>query len=454
MAEDIFKDLGELNKEELYDLAVALYERDILIAKQNRVNLFRYDVADDTLFFVFVDRHDGEVRRRKTEHYLTSENYAFSTPTRSVCVNLFRDYIEGRKTESTGSFEMPYKEGGQYLRCDYKCVYDRNGKLHSILGQFEDVTFTREKMLKTIEKQNEYMRIINSLKTSFESIIYFDLEKLNYSLISATDALKSVTRKNGTMNEMAQIFCTAYVMPEYKKLFTDFINFDDLAERLKGKQYIMAEYATFHLGWVVARIIPANVNADGNVTHALLTTECADELHRETIFLRQAAETDGLTGLLNRYAGKREIEKCVSEKKVGVFALFDCDRFKQINDTLSHLVGDSVLVEIAQTMKETFKNQIVMRLGGDEFIVFITGSEVERRLKSKDGLVGMFDQMKLNLEGVTIPELEGTHITMSGGVVAYNNLEGVTFEDMYKLADEALYVSKKKRNGNITITCR
>ena len=137
-----------------------------------------------------------------------------------------------------------------------------------------------------------------------------------------------------------------------------------------------------------------------------------------------------------------------------MFALFDCDRFKQINDTLSHLVGDSVLVEIAQTMKETFKNQIVMRLGGDEFIVFITGSEVERRLKSKDGLVGMFDQMKLNLEGVTIPELEGTHITMSGGVVAYNNLEGVTFEDMYKLADEALYVSKKKRNGNITITCR
>ena len=66
-----------------------------------------------------------------------------------------------------------------------------------------------------------------------------------------------------------------------------------------------------------------------------------------------------------------------------MFCLFDVDKFKAINDTFGHVVGDEVLVAIANCMKNTFRDRdIIMRLGGDEFVAVIIGKNSKEYIVS------------------------------------------------------------------------
>ncbi|HDZ34868.1 MAG TPA: diguanylate cyclase [Pseudoalteromonas sp.] len=90
---------------------------------------------------------------------------------------------------------------------------------------------------------------------------------------------------------------------------------------------------------------------------------------------RFEADHDPLTGLLNRRAGEKRLKKalreCIKHNEHLVLMMIDLDKFKPINDTYGHEAGDKVLIEIAHRFKTLFheKNDICIRLGGDEFIV-------------------------------------------------------------------------------------
>ena len=90
---------------------------------------------------------------------------------------------------------------------------------------------------------------------------------------------------------------------------------------------------------------------------------------------RFEADHDPLTGLLNRRAGEKRLQKalreCIKNNKHLVLMMIDLDKFKPINDTYGHEAGDKVLIEIAHRFKTLFheKNDMCIRLGGDEFIV-------------------------------------------------------------------------------------
>ncbi|MBB1443030.1 sensor domain-containing diguanylate cyclase [Pseudoalteromonas sp. SG43-3] len=90
---------------------------------------------------------------------------------------------------------------------------------------------------------------------------------------------------------------------------------------------------------------------------------------------RFEADHDPLTGLLNRRAGEKRLKKalreCIKHNEHLVLMMIDLDKFKPINDTYGHEAGDKVLIEIAHRFKTLFheKNDMCIRLGGDEFIV-------------------------------------------------------------------------------------
>ena len=80
---------------------------------------------------------------------------------------------------------------------------------------------------------------------------------------------------------------------------------------------------------------------------------------------------DALTKICNRGYGEAQIEKLLKAKKNGMFLLFDVDKFKHINDTYGHSIGDEVLIQVADALKQTFEQAgVCMRLGGDEFAVY------------------------------------------------------------------------------------
>lgn len=146
--------------------------------------------------------------------------------------------------------------------------------------------------------------------------------------------------------------------------------------------------------------------------------------------LRHKAETDPLTGVLNRgtFETMRVRLKAVSEPLALI--IIDIDRFKEVNDTYGHETGDEILKKVANVIQETFRTQdCVARIGGDEFAVIMTGDG--EKIRPAIGLKA--DSMNKKLAS---PEGKLPRISLSIGVAF--SCHGFS-KELYSMADEALY---------------
>jgi diguanylate cyclase (GGDEF)-like protein len=101
----------------------------------------------------------------------------------------------------------------------------------------------------------------------------------------------------------------------------------------------------------------------------------------KNMLLQEMTITDGLTGLYNkRYILNRlvnDISHAARYKEPISFLMVDIDHFKRINDTYGHLVGDVLLKNVAQTLKNTVRDvDIVARYGGEEFLIVVPNEDV------------------------------------------------------------------------------
>ena len=195
--------------------------------------------------------------------------------------------------------------------------------------------------------------------------------------------------------------------------------------------------------------------AESKLTHLsngdkVVLTSFADitknkKMERDLVIL---SETDALTGISNRGSGERKIEYLLSTGKSGMLCILDADKFKSINDNYGHVVGDRVIIKIAESLKKTFRDRdIIMRLGGDEFAVFAVGIVEEK--DAKLCLQRFFE----NVDDIQIPEMGEKRISVSLGIVLCTDVENKSFDDYYQMADRAMYVSKKY-DGNHFEFCR
>lgn len=158
--------------------------------------------------------------------------------------------------------------------------------------------------------------------------------------------------------------------------------------------------------------------------------------------MREIASRDGLTQLYNKAGTEQRIKEWLHSdrsKSGAVLMMMDVDYFKQINDTYGHAVGDRVLYKIGHLLKSSFReNDIVGRIGGDEFLIFMEG------ITSEEFAVRRMENLQQYLRELPIEELEEHTLTCSMGA-AFMPKDGTTFGELYKHADEALYTTK--RNG-------
>ena len=148
------------------------------------------------------------------------------------------------------------------------------------------------------------------------------------------------------------------------------------------------------------------------------------------------SETDALTSISNRGSGERRAEKLINSGVKGMFCLLDVDKFKSINDSFGHTVGDKALIEIADCLRRSFTGgDVVMRLGGDEFAVYAVGVETERQGAEK------IAQFIANVDMICIPEMGDRKVTVSMGAVICQGA-GVKFDQLYPMADHAMYTCK------------
>lgn len=165
-----------------------------------------------------------------------------------------------------------------------------------------------------------------------------------------------------------------------------------------------------------------------------------EEMTKEKVLMKRAS-VDALTGALNRASVETEIKAQLGEKgKKGFLFMVDVDDFKSVNDTWGHAAGDRVLACLVEELKKNFRRKdLIGRLGGDEFIIFMTDVDDVSVVRKKAEIL---------LENLS--HIDAPRFTISMGAAAYPKA-GKTYEELYLAADKAMYQAKNNGKNSLYI---
>lgn len=187
------------------------------------------------------------------------------------------------------------------------------------------------------------------------------------------------------------------------------------------------------------RTLEADYNAMSN-GGVVVISDITDSVRTEQV-IRDLANFDPLTELANRRHFVDEINKMLRFKgKLGNCAMFflDLDKFKEINDTLGHAIGDKLLKAVAERLKDMLDDVgMICRFGGDEFVVVMPALHDHAQCETL---------AKQILEAIQEPTIIGEHLlTVSASIgIALSPDHGSTAEELLSNADAALYDAKAK----------
>lgn len=166
----------------------------------------------------------------------------------------------------------------------------------------------------------------------------------------------------------------------------------------------------------------------------------ADKLEkktREVSDIRSKSYQDVLTGLWNRAYTENAVNEMISQEKKGALFMLDMDNFKAVNDNYGHIAGDETLKVFAGTLKKfAGEGDILCRIGGDEFMIFVKGVTEKSELSSRAADIISDFQKKFAALSFEI------ECSVSIGI-AQTPEDGLEFNKLYNSADKALYYVKQ-----------
>lgn len=312
-----------------------------------------------------------------------------------------------------------------------------------ICGICTDITEQKrsEKKLKENEK------FLNQMMHLLPHIVYiFNLKSGNITY--ANKVLERIKGSKGKELHKAKLDIQKILHPD------DFKNAAKIEQKilsLKDKESLEHELRILDKDnnyiWITNKLSIFSRDSQGNPIEIIGTVQDIDYKKKLEEKLHIQAYYDELTGLYNRNKFINELQNQVDNKSESFSLLFiDLNKFKSINDTYGHDIGDFVLLETAKRLKNIFlKDHIIARLGGDEFTVII------RNCKSKNDLEQYIKKILVSLEKPYIYDSFSFTVNASiGGVISPNKIVD-SAKDMLRLADIAMYQSKRSLNESFTL---
>lgn len=163
------------------------------------------------------------------------------------------------------------------------------------------------------------------------------------------------------------------------------------------------------------------------------------------------AETDDLTGLLNRKGLFDRINAYLGNEGIGgkhALLFIDLDDFKHVNDIFGHPMGDRILGDVARTLNGSFRqSDIIGRCGGDEFIVLL--KDIERA----EDVTKRVEKMSESFPLCYSVGDEEVRIGCSVGAALYGE-NGTSVKELYREADAAMYRAKEGESGKLVFAAR
>lgn len=321
-------------------------------------------------------------------------------------------------------------------------------------------SYTREELIDRIKELEDLVEALKEEKNQEELLKFSWIGNLGHWYWNVkTDKLicndKKITTLGYEIDEIAEDigfeFFTSKLHPEdYERVM------DDMRQHLQGnKDAYEVEYRIQTKDgkwkWYYDRGMITKTDGEnepiivaGIVFDITKKKEMEVEIHEKNKKLLEIVNFDHLTQLLTRRALfkklREQILKTFINKSPLSVIMMDIDKFKLINDTYGHLVGDSVIKDVAEIIKGNLsENEFVGRYGGEEFLIVLPACDKDRACKLAE---------KIREDIANKHFSKGARITISGGVGEYN---GEKVDMLLNIADLGLY--EAKNDGRNKIVC-
>lgn len=315
---------------------------------------------------------------------------------------------------------------------DYLFIYtDKNYIIHIS----SDITSTKEKEIK-LELASSFFENTN------EAIVLADKDGL----------IKSVNRGFSKITGYSEDEAIGKNPNILKSGIHDVILYKSMWESLEKNGYWKGEiWDKRKNGEIYPQILSISKNKNPKLNEDYYMSFFTDisDLKKDEKKVYYSANHDPLTNLPNRTYFNQELESILKEADIENYqvALYfiDIDKFKNVNDTYGHNIGDKMLINVSKRLLNSIReNDVIARIGGDEFVL------IAKNIKSEDNVKKLAANLKKKIKEPMEVENQIFHVGLSIGVAIYPQ-HGKSSEELLKNADIAMYEVKKSTRGDFKI---
>lgn len=434
-----------------YDLETQI--KDALFTEalcQSKVNCWYWDMNQGTATFFNTDIPEKPLQNAEfmNDSYVFIKDFPQGFIHSVDFVGQYRDgFMEfvkkllSRKIEGEVHGEVAFKSGEDkliWVSFTAQTVRNTDGIPEYAMGTWRNIT--DQKVSEQQQQHNSYL-VGNLIRDSVYDITV-NVDKNFFVADNSLEKWMEETRVFAAYYDQAiRKIANERVVKEDRQMFLDFFSLETI-RNLPEDENVSIEYRRKYKGrdnWFKVTINTFSLDEFTDKWMYALVYDI-DSVKKREIMLEQMAATDALTGLYNRkYSLDMMVEYIQQYPELpNAVVYMDLDNFKSVNDTLGHAAGDSLLIRVAESMREYFGEDAVLgRIGGDEFIFMCHNADkeyVDQMMKDFVNFVG--SQCK--------EECPTVKVTVSLGYVLYPDY-GSDVAELANLADKALY--KAKRHG-------
>jgi len=252
-----------------------------------------------------------------------------------------------------------------------------------------------------------------------------------------------ITDINPAAEKTTGILATQNIGIPAAQVFPDYASFFNRNSEEEGEIVLEHEGEKHHYTVRISPILGVRKRILGRV----ITLNNISERVKLYQQVKEASQTDSLTGILNRRAfierGETEIARVLRYQRPLSLAMMDLDNLKTINDEYGHKIGDNALMTIVQLcQKEMRSSDAIARYGGDEFVILLPETNIEKAFSLAQRICQSVNEILIE----TKPN-NNAFLSVSMGVSEFNGKEKL--ESLLHRADEALYEAKRSGKNRV-----